>query len=400
MTGTVTYPTTEPTVEDKVETARIGTYGGYRMCVRCVMDTSDRDITFDASGVCNHCHTFAQYASRRLKPLSDRTHELDRVVQEMKLAGKGREYDCILGVSGGVDSTYAAYLLRKLGLRVLAVHVDNGWNSELAVFNIERVLRTLGIDLHTEVLDWEEFKDLQLSFLKASVPDGEIPTDHAIFAVMHAAPERFGCRYVVNGVNSSSEALLPITWTYGVSDWTYITAIQKRFGTVRLRSFPHFRLWSHYLKRVVRRHHSISILDLVDYRKEEAKRLLEKELGWRDYGGKHYESIYTRFFQGYILPRKFGIDKRRSHLSSLICAGQLSREAALEELAGPPYDPTMQRDDREYVLKKFGLTDAQFDDLMGRPTKTFEQYPNSLRYLPFLRALARPARRLGLLRSS
>ena len=400
MTEAITYRPAESAREESFDSVVVGDKHTYRMCVRCVMDTSDRDITFDESGVCNHCHTFAEHAGRRLMPMADRTRELERVVKEMKAAGKGREYDCILGVSGGVDSTYAAYLLRNLGLRVLAVHVDNGWNSELAVFNIERVLRTLGIDLHTEVLDWEEFRDIQLSFLKASVPDGEIPTDHAIFAVMHSAPERFGCRYVVNGVNSASEALLPITWTYGVSDWTYIKAIQKRFGTVRIRSFPHFRLWSHYLRRVVRRHHSVPILDLIDYRKDDAKRLLERELGWRDYGGKHYESIYTRFFQGYVLPRKFGIDKRRSHLSSLICAGQMSRSAALDELEGPPYEPQLQRDDREYVLKKFGLSSADFDQLMSLPPKTFEEYPNSLRYLPVLRVGARFARRLRLLRQA
>ena len=398
MTEAITYEPAESAQVERFAAVAIAGERPYRICARCVMDTSDRDITFDESGVCNHCHTFAEHAARRLMPMAERTRELERVVGEMKAAGRGREYDCILGVSGGVDSTYAAYLLRNLGLRVLAVHVDNGWNSELAVFNIERVLRTLGIDLHTEVLDWEEFKDIQLSFLKASVPDGEIPTDHAIFAVMHSAPQRFGCRYVVNGVNSASEASLPITWTYGVSDWTYIRAVQKRFGSVRLKSFPHFRLWAHYLKRVVRQYHSVPILDLVDYRKEEAKRLLEKELGWRDYGGKHYESIYTRFFQGYILPRKFGIDKRRSHLSSLICAGQMSRAAALEELSNPPYDPVMQREDYEYVLKKFSLSAAEFDALMAIPPKTYEEYPNSLRHLPFLRVGARVARRLGLLR--
>ena len=372
----------------------------YRVCTRCVMDTSDPEITFDQSGVCNHCLLYLEQASAKVSKPVDREKELARIVREMKAAGKGKDYDCILGVSGGVDSTYVAYLLRKMGLRVLAIHVDNGWNSELAVFNIEQVLKVLDIDLHTEVLDWEEFRDLQLAFLKASVPDGEIPTDHAIFAVLSDAPRRFRCRYVVNGVNHSSEAILPMTWTYGVSDWRYIRSIHRRFGQVPLKTYPHFVRWFHYFRRVVLQHHSVALLDLIDYRKEDAKRVLEKELGWRDYGGKHYESIYTRFFQGYVLPRKFGIDKRRGHLSSLICAGQMTREKALRELDRPTYDPALQAEDRDYTLKKFGLTAAEFDALLSLPPRTFNDYPNSLRYFPFLRFVARVARRLGILRLS
>lgn len=372
----------------------------YRICVRCVMDTSDREITFDADGVCSHCHTHVDQAARRLSKPANSEDDLARIVSEMKAAGRGNDYDCILGVSGGVDSTYVAYLLRKMGLRVLAIHVDNGWNSELAVFNIERALKILDIDLHTEVLNWEEFRDLQLSFLKASVPDGEIPTDHAIFAVLSAAPSRFKCRYVVNGVNHASEAILPTTWTYGVSDWRYIRSIHKEFGRVPLKTYPHFYRWFHYFRRVVLQHHSVALLDFVAYRKEDAKRVLEKELGWRDYGGKHYESIYTRFFQGYILPRKFGIDKRRAHLSSLICAGQITRGEALRELEEPTYNPALQAEDRDYTLKKLGLTSEQFDGLLDAPPKTYDDYPNSRRYFPLLRFLARIARRLGILKLS
>ena len=374
--------------------------GQYRVCVKCVMDTSDREITFNGEGICSHCQMYEDQANLRSSTPANREAELAHIVNEMKAAGNGNDYDCILGVSGGVDSTYVAYLLRRMGLRVLAIHVDNGWNSELAVFNIERALKVLDIDLHTEVLDWQEFRDLQLSFLKASVPDGEIPTDHAIFAVLSEAPSRFKCRYVINGVNHTSEAILPTSWTYGVSDWLYIRSIHKQFGRVPFKTYPHFFRWFHYFRRVALQHHSVALLDFIAYRKEDAKRVLEKELGWRDYGGKHYESIYTRFFQGYILPRKFGIDKRRAHLSSLICAGQITREEAMRELEAPTYNPALQMEDREYTLKKLGLTNEEFDRILSAPPKTYDDYPNSRRYFPLLRFLARIARKLGILKLS
>ena len=370
---------------------------GYRICTRCVMDTSDREIAFDENGVCNHCHTFDEQARRRGPVLGKDDTRFSEVVAQMKEAGKGREYDCIVGVSGGVDSTYVAYLLKKAGLRILAVHMDNGWNSELAVHNIERTLKTLGVDLHTEVLDWEEFKDIQLAFLEASVPDGEIPTDHAIVAVLSEAHRRFNCVYDANGANARTEAILPVTWTYGVSDWLYIRSLHKRFGRVKLRTFPHYSLWSLYLKRIFRKERTVWILDLVDYVKSDAKKILQEELAWRDYGGKHYESIYTRFFQGYILPRKFGIDKRRSHLSSLICSNQISREAALAELDLPPYDPILQEEDRIYVIKKLGITEEHFERIMNAPPKTYADYPNSQRYMPALRIAARVARLVRLM---
>lgn len=361
------------------------------------MDTTDRDIVFDEAGVCNHCRQYEAQSRQRLMVGVERERRLEATIAMIREAGKGRDYDCILGVSGGVDSTYAALLLKRFGLRPLAVHMDNGWNSELAVFNIERVLQRLGIDLNTDVLDWHEFKDLQRSFLKASVPDGEIPTDHAIEAVLQRAAVRHGCKFVINGHNAVSEGLLPVTWTYGVSDWRYIKGIHRRFGTVPLRTFPHYTLRSQYVNASVRGIKTVWILDLVDYVKDDAKRIVESELGWRDYGGKHHESIYTRFFQGYILPRKFNIDKRRSHLSTLIGSGQVTRDAALAELEKPPYSEALQEDDREYVLKKLEMTDAEFAEIMALPPKTFESYPNIRRFFPLLRFAARTARALRIL---
>lgn len=355
----------------------------YRICARCVMDTSDPEIQFDAQGICNRCREFEATARRLVPPAAARQAQLDRIVAQMKAEGRGREYDCIIGVSGGVDSTYVAYVCkRQLGLRCLAVHLDNGWDSELAVSNIENCLKRLDIDLHTEVLDWDEFRDLQVAFLKASTPDSEIPTDHAILALMMRKAVQHGVRFVVSGVNAATEGLFAPAWSRGHYDWKYIRAVHRRFGTVPLRSFPHFTLtqlaWMRYLRRL----QFVYALNYLDYDKRRVLELIQRELGWKPYQGKHHESIYTRFFQGYILPRKFGFDKRRMHLSTLIMSGQMTREAALAELEKEIYSPDLVRQDKVYVPKKLGLTEQQFEDIMNLPRKTFWDYPSAERTLP------------------
>ena len=283
----------------------------YQICTRCVMDTSDPDISFDAHGVCNHCIGYDQLVSRQLLTGAEGTDALGRIAETIREEGKGKPYDCIVGVSGGVDSTYVAYVVKKLGLRPLAVHLDNGWNSELAVKNVENVLKKLGIELFTFVIDWEEFKDLQLAFLRASTPDSEIPTDHAIFSLIYRMAAKFKVRYVLPGFNARTESHLPAAWSQGHYDWKYIKSVHDRFGRVPLATFPHVNLAQFTWYRLTQRW--VSVLNYVDYVKKDAMQVLEKELGWRYYGGKHYESIYTRFYQGYILPRKFGYDKRRTH---------------------------------------------------------------------------------------
>jgi N-acetyl sugar amidotransferase len=292
----------------------------------------------------------------------------------MKRAGRGKPYDCLIGVSGGVDSTYVAYLVKKMGLRPLAVHMDNGWDSELAVKNIEETLKRLGIDLHTEVLDWEEFKSLQVAFLKASTPDSEIPSDHAIWAVLGDMADRLKVKYIISGFNVRTETHLPRAWSQGHFDWKYIRSVNQQFGRGRLKTFPHIGFLTYYRRLLTQRR--VDILNYIDYNKAEAMKILEQELGWRYYGGKHYESIYTRFYQGYILPTKFGYDKRRSHLSSLVCSGEMTREAALKELDKPTYQPSMQEEDREYVVKKLGLTDEEFEAILNAPKKSFWDYPS------------------------
>jgi N-acetyl sugar amidotransferase len=340
------------------------------------MDTSDPEIEFDADGACSHCTNYSNRVATELVPPDDREARLQAIVGEIKRAGKGKEYDCVLGVSGGVDSTMVAYIARQLGLRSLAVHFDNGWNSEVAVDNIKRCLTSLDIDLYTYVVDWEEFRDLQLSFLKASVPNCEIPTDHGISAVLWNTAHKQGIRYILNGSNLVTEGILPVSWTYTSYDLLHLKAIHKRFGGRRLRTFPTLSLARFGYYVAVEKVRTLNLLNYVDYNKAKAMDVLQSELGWRYYGGKHYESIYTRFYQGYYLPCKFGFDKRRAHLSTIVVSGEMSREAALREMEQDGYPPNLFNDDLAFVLKKLGITRQQFDKIMAAPVKTHMDYPN------------------------
>ncbi len=353
-------------------------------------------ITFDRSGLCNHCSRYDALISSRVFTGQEGKDKIAALVATIKAAGKGRDYDCLIGVSGGVDSTYVAYLAKKLGLRPLAVHLDNGWNSELAVMNIERVLKKLDIDLMTYVIDWEEFRDLQMAFLKASTPDGEIPTDHAINALLWQQALKHRIKYIISGMNFATEALSVPHWAYGHSDWRYIRDVHRRFGTRKLKTYPHFGLpylgYLNFLRGV----RTVSILNYVDYNKQEVMQTIQDDLGWVYYGGKHYESIYTRFFQGYILPRKFSIDKRYGHLSDLINSGQLSREAALREIQQPPYPEALLAQDMDFVLKKFQISQAEFDALMALPTRSFRDFKNQYNRIELLKKLVTKLRARGL----
>lgn len=363
LTQNLTYPTTSGQT--------------YRACTRCIMDTvADRSITFDEQGLCCHCLRYDGLVNaRRLRGIRGR-EALRALVERISAAGRGREYDCIIGVSGGVDSTYVAWLVKQQGLRPLAVHFDNGWNSELATKNIERVLRNIGIDLHTHVVDWEEFRDLQRAFLEASTPDGEIPTDHAIGALLWKEAAARGIKYIISGLNFATESTSVPDWSYGHSDWRYIKDVHRRFGSVKLTTYPHFSLPYLVYVNVLRGIRIVSILNYVDYDKAEAMDLLRNQLGWKDYGGKHHESIYTRFYQGYVLPRKFGVDKRYGHLSDLINAGQITRAQALAEMQNPPYPEELQQQDLVYVVKKLRLSQEQFERIMRAPIKSFRDYRN------------------------
>lgn len=350
----------------------------YRICSRCVMDTTDTDITFDENGFCNHCNALVKLLQTPPYSLSPRERELEfeNIVENIKKEGKNKRYDSIMGVSGGVDSTYLTFKLKEYGLRPLLVHFDNGWNSEIASNNIERVCNRLGFDLHTYVVDWEEFKDIQLSFLKASTPDAEIPTDHGAAALMRQTAIKIGTRYVLSGYNLLRESILPAKWSQGHHDLRYIKGIQRMYGTKKIRHLPRFRLHEYYYWKLIKKLQFIRVLDYIEYDKTEAKRIISEKLGWKDYGGKHCENNYTKIYQSYILPKKFGYDKRRAHFSNLIVIGQMARQLALEELKKPPYDEVMWKNDIDYMINKLGITRATFDEIMALPKKSYFDYPN------------------------
>lgn len=349
----------------------------YGVCCRCVMDTSDPEIAFDSEGVCNHCKSYEKQASAEMPEPQVAERSLSALIERIRHEGRHAPYDCLIGVSGGVDSTMVAYLVRQRGLRPLAVHLDNGWDAELAVHNIETTLKRLGIDLFTHVIDWDEFRDLQLAFFRASVPNIEVLTDHAINAVLWRSAAQRNIRYVFTGSNVVTEGILPRSWMYDPRDLRHLKSIVKRFSGRPIRTFPTVSLPQVAYYVLMKGIKWIPILNYVKYNKAEAKALLQTELGWRDYGGKHYESIFTRFFQAYLLPEKFKMDKRRPHLSTLICSGQLTRREALNELEKPAYPPELFRQDHEFFLKKMNMTEDEFVEIMRLPIRSHLDYPSN-----------------------
>lgn len=347
------------------------------ICKRCIMDYSDPDITFNDDGICNHCQRYDVEFPKRVFTGENAKIQLEKITSEIKKNGKNKEYDCIIGVSGGVDSTYVAYLVKELGLKPLAIHFDNGWNSELAVSNIQKTLDVLGIDLYTYVIDWEEFKELQLSFLKSSTPDGEIPTDHAIYALLFREANKRNIKYIISGMNFATESISVPKWAYGHSDWKYIKSVHKKFSQSPLKSYPHYSFFDLFKWTFISKIKVVSILNYVEYNKETTMNILTDKLNWVYYGGKHYESVYTRFFQGYLLPIKFNIDKRRGHLSDLINAKQITRDTALEEMKSNDYTGSLLKQDKEFILKKFKISEEEFNQIELAKPKTFKDYPNS-----------------------
>ena len=344
-----------------------------RICSRCVMDTTDPGIEFDKNGICNRCRHYELHAKRELQQPKLAEEALKELVENIRMDGRNKDYDCVIGVSGGLDSTYVAYLAHQLGLRPLAVHLDNGWDSNIAVSNIETILRTLSIDLYTHVLNWDEFKDLQIAFLKGSTPDCEIPSDHAIFALLYHQAAKVGVKYILFGNNTTTEGIAVPDWSTGHYDWRYIKDVHRRFGSRPLLSYLHLSLLRMFWFRYVLRIRKVPILNLITYEKNLAESTA-KSLGWRSYPGKHHESIYTRFYQSYILPKKFNADKRKIHLSTLIMSGQISREEALEQLKLTIAPEAEVDRDKEYVCKKLGLSIEEFDQLMRQPKRSFWDY--------------------------
>lgn len=340
------------------------------------MDTiADPDITFDENGISNYYHAFKKAEREFVFTGAEGDRRLKDLVDKIKAEGRNKPYDCIMGLSGGVDSTYVAYQAKQLGLRPLAVHFDNSWNSELAVKNIENIVSRLGLDLYTLVVDWEEFRDIQLSYMKASVVDIEVVSDHGIFTTLYKLAKKYKIKYVLSGNNVATEYIMPRSWLFNKMDHVNLRAIHKRFGTVPLKTYPVYdtalKKYCHDILQI----RTVTMLDYMPYNKKAVKELIAKELDWRDYGGKHYESLFTKFYQAYILPEKFHIDKRKAHLSTLICSGQMTKEEALKELAQPLYTPEALKLDYEYVLKKLGLSTSAFEAIMKLPPKKHTDYP-------------------------
>jgi N-acetyl sugar amidotransferase len=339
---------------------------------------ADPDIRFDEEGICNYYYDYRKTATESLLPEPQRSQEMKRIMDKIRKEGKSKKYDCLIGLSGGVDSSYVAWLVKKHGLRPLAVHLDNGWDSELAVMNIENIIKKLGFDLYTLVVNWEEFKDIQLAYLKASVVDIEVVSDHAIFATMYKLAKEHDVSYIISGTNIVTEYIMPPSWLYSKMDYENLKHIHDKYGTVKRKTYPSYNFFKHVYYSGVLKLSPISILNYIDYNKQVAKDKIIKELGWRDYGGKHYESIFTKFYQAYILPNKFKIDKRKAHLSTLICSGQMTREEALTELSVPLYEPKVLQQEMEYVLKKLGLTQREFDEIMTSEPRMHSEFRSDL----------------------
>jgi N-acetyl sugar amidotransferase len=341
------------------------------------MDTTDPLIKFDSSGVCSHCLNFDQNIKPNWFP-DNGAEKLQSIVQTIKSERKKHEYDCIIGLSGGVDSAYLAYKVVELGLKPLVVHVDGGWNSEIAVKNIENIIKNLGLDLITHVINWNEMQDLQLAFFKAGVPNQDIPQDHAFFAALYSYAIKNRIRWVLSGSNFATESVLPTAWGYNALDSKHLRAIHKIFGQRKLKTYPTVGFFQYYAYfQIIKKMKVARLLNYMPYNKDEAIKTLENKLGFRYYGGKHFESRFTRFFQAHYLPHKFGYDKRKAHLASMVLAGSISREQALEALKEPLYDPKQLELDKEYTAKKLGISKDEFQALIDAPNHNHEEYPSN-----------------------
>lgn len=341
------------------------------------MDTTDTSITFDDRGACDHCRRFYEDILPNWHTDETAWLELQAIVEKIKKYGQGKDFDCILGVSGGIDSSYLTYIAKeKLGLRPLVFHVDAGWNTQIAVNNIEKLVEKLGLDLYTEVIDWEEMRDLQLAFFKSGVSSIDLPQDHAFFATMYRFAEKYKIKYILTGANISTECVRnPLEWVYYGTDTVQIRDIHKKFGQLPLKNYPLSNILRHkvYL-RYIRGIKVVTPLNYVPYHKEDAMQLLAEQFGWQTYPQKHFESRFTKFYEGYWLPKKFGYDTRKVQYSSLILTEQMTREEALEKLSRLPYDENTIAQDFEYIATKLGISIAELQRYMDAPNKFVRDY--------------------------
>jgi N-acetyl sugar amidotransferase len=351
----------------------------YQICANCVMDTSDAQIVFNDHGICDHCNGFTTDVLPNWHPNDEGNAAFRDVVEKIKVAGKGKDFDCIMGMSGGLDSSYLLHLaVTEFNLRPLVFHVDGGWNTDIAVNNIQMLVEKLGLDLYTEVINWKEMQDFQLAFFKSGVPHLDIPQDHAFIATLYHFANKYNVKYIVNGGNYSTECVRnPLEWLYYGTDMAQLRDIHNRFGTRSLKTYPFSSVLFHkvYL-RYIKGVQVVKPLNYLPYTKENATEVLSNTYGWRPYPQKHFESRFTRFFEGYWLPTRFGYDTRRVQFSSLILTGQMTREDALLKLEKPAYDPATIDEDFEYIATKLGITVAELRNYHQMPLKTFRDYKN------------------------
>lgn len=347
-----------------------------QICSRCVMDTSDPEITFDANGVCNHCIEFDTVTRQNWFPNEEGAARWAAIVEQIKAAGRDQEYDCILGLSGGVDSSYLAIKIHEWGLRPLVVHVDAGWNSELAVANIEALVKHCNYDLHTHVVDWEDMRDLHLAYLRAGISNQDVPQDHIFFASLYHFATKNGIRYILSGGNLATEGVFPKAWHGSAMDAINLKAIQRKYGERKLHSYKTISFFEYYIwYPFVKKMRTVRPLNYMPYDKAKALEELEKTVGYKPYARKHGESQFTKLFQNYYLPEKFGYDKRRPHLSSLIVSGQMTRDEAMAKLAESLYDADELEIDIAYFCKKLRITRSQFDELVKAPVHRHSEFP-------------------------
>lgn len=351
----------------------------YQICSNCVMDTSDTRIVFDAKGVCDHCLDFYKNVEPNWNTGEKGKKELQVIIDKIKKEGKGKEFDCLLGLSGGVDSSYMLHIIvKEFGLRPLVFHVDGGWNSEIAVHNIQMLVEKLGLDLFTEVINWEEMRKLQLAFFRSGVPHIDIPQDMAFIATLYNFAYKYNIKYILNGGNISTECVRnPMEYLYYGTDLSQLNDIRKKFGADDLPTYPISSVLRH--KFYLRYFRGIQVVKVLNYRpyiKDKALEILEKEYGWKPYPQKHFESRFTKFFEGYWLPERFGFDTRRVQFSSLILTKQLSRDEALKKLEIPAYDPLTIEDEFKYISTKLQITNDELKGYFTMPKKYYWNYKN------------------------
>jgi len=349
----------------------------YQICSNCVMDTTDTAIIFDDKGVCDHCNTYYSDILPNWHPNEKGHATLNGIITKIKKAGAGQDFDCIMGLSGGIDSSYLLYMIvSEYGLRPLVFHVDAGWNSQIAVNNIERLVDGLDLDLYTEVINWEEMKDLQLAFFKSGLPHIDVPQDHAFFATMYKFASKYNIKYILTGGNYSTECVRnPIEWMYYQTDSVQLRDIHNKFGTIPLETYPVTSiLWHKFYLPYIKGIKLIRPLDYVPYHKEDAMNLLVEKFGYQKYPQKHFESRFTRFYESYWLPERFGYDTRKVQFSSLILTEQMTREEATRKLKVPAYDKKTIKQDFKFVANKLGITIDELQSYMDMPLKTYKDY--------------------------